>query len=99
MRDAEQGGLIGRMATDPELATLSGHAVTTFRVAVNRPFTTPNDRRRGGLLIDIVAWRQSAEFAANYLTKGRLIAVEGRLQSPPSTDRDGNKRRAAEVVW
>src|SRR5436309_480135 len=90
--------LIGRVANDPELKyTPSGIAVSTFRVAVNRPFKNANGENEADF-IDIVAWRQAAEFAANYLGKGRLIAVEGRLQIRSWTDREGGKRRAAEVV-
>jgi single-strand DNA-binding protein len=90
--------LIGRLANDPELKyTPSGVAVCTFRVAVNRPFTNAQGEREADF-IDIVAWRQSAEFAANYLGKGRLIAVEGRLQIRSYQAQDGTKRRVAEVV-
>lgn len=90
--------LIGRLATDPELKyTPSGHAVSTFRIAVNRPFANAQGEREADF-IDIVAWRQTAEFAANYLGKGRLVAVEGRLQIRSYQTQDGVKRRAAEVV-
>jgi single-strand DNA-binding protein len=90
--------LIGRVANDPELKyTPSGIAVSTFRVAVNRPYTNPQGEREADF-IDIVAWRQSAEFAANYLGKGRLVAVEGRLQIRSYTDREGVRRRTSEVV-
>jgi len=90
--------LIGRMATDPELKyTPSGHAVSTFRVAVNRQFSNANGEREADF-IDIVAWRQTAEFAANFLAKGRLIAVEGRLQVRSYQTQDGSKRRTTEVV-
>jgi single-strand DNA-binding protein len=90
--------LIGRMATDPELKyTPSGHAVSTFRIAVNRTYTNANGERDADF-IDIVAWRQTAEFAANYLGKGRLVAVEGRLQVRSYQTQDGQKRRATEVV-
>ena len=90
--------LIGHLANDPELKyTPSGVAVTTFRVAVSRPFTNQQGEREADF-IDIVAWRQAAEFAANYLGKGRLVAVEGRLQIRSYTDREGVRRRTAEVV-
>src|SRR5687767_3554839 len=90
--------LIGRVANDPELKyTPSGVAVSTFRVAVNRPFTNAQGEREADF-IDIVAWRQSAEFAANYLGKGRLVAVEGRLQIRSYQRADGTRGRAAEVV-
>ena len=89
--------LIGRLANDPELKyTPSGIAVTTFTLAVNR---IPNSQgEREADFIPIVAWRQSAEFAANYLTKGRLIAVDGRLQIRSWVAQDGTRRKSAEVV-
>ena len=90
--------LIGRLANDPELKyTPSGVPVSSFRVAVNRPFTNPNGEREADF-IDVVAWRQAAEFAANYLTKGRLVAVDGRLQIRSWVAQDGTRRRSAEVV-
>ncbi len=94
--------LIGRLANDPEAKyTPSGIAVTTFRIAVDRPMSA--EARQQGQekqtdFIDIVAWRQSAEFAANYLGKGRLVAVEGKLQIREYVTQDGQKRRSAEVV-
>jgi len=92
--------LIGRLATDPELKyTASGVAVTSFRIAVDRPFGGRNaEGEKETDFIDIVAWKQSAEFAANYLNKGRLIAVDGRLQIRNWVAQDGTKRRSAEVV-
>jgi len=90
--------LIGRVANDPELKyTPSGVAVSTFRVAVNRPFTNAQGEREADF-IDVVAWRQAAEFAANYLGKGRLVAVDGRLQIRSYQAQDGTRRRVAEVV-
>src|SRR5438067_11444641 len=91
--------LIGRLATDPELKyTPSGVAVTSFRIAADRQFTSKSTVENETDFIDIVAWRQSAEFAANYLNKGRLIAVDGRLQIRTWEAQDGTKRRSAEVV-
>jgi single-strand DNA-binding protein len=91
--------LIGRLATDPELKyTPSGVAVTSFRIAVDRPFGRNAEGEKETDFIDIVAWRQSAEFAANYLNKGRLVAVDGRLQIRSWVAQDGTKRRNAEVV-
>jgi single-strand DNA-binding protein len=92
--------LIGRLATDPELKyTASGVAVTSFRIAVDRAFGGRNaDGEKETDFIDIVAWKQSAEFAANYLNKGRLVAVDGRLQIRNWVAQDGTKRRSAEVV-
>lgn len=90
--------LVGRVALDPELKyTPSGVAVANLRVAVERPFTSSGGQRETDF-IDVVAWRQSAEFAANYLHKGRLVLVEGRLQVRNWTTQDGQKRRAYEVV-
>jgi single-strand DNA-binding protein len=94
--------LIGRLATDPELKyTPSGIAVTQFRLAVNRPISS--EARAQGTqeqadFIDIAAWRQNAEYAANYLQKGRLVLVEGRLQIRDYVDKEGQKRKATEVV-
>ncbi len=94
--------LIGRLATDPELKyTPSGIAVTQFRLAVDRPMSAEarqNGQEKQADFISIVAWRQSAEFAANYLGKGRLVAVEGRLQVREYVTQDGQKRRDVEVV-
>jgi single-strand DNA-binding protein len=94
--------LIGRLANDPELKwTPSGIPVTTFRLAVDRPISA--EARQSGQdkqadFIDIVAWRQAAEFASNYLGKGRLVAIEGRLQIRQYVAQDGGNRRVAEVV-
>jgi single-strand DNA-binding protein len=94
--------LIGRLVADPELKyTPSGIAVAQFRIAVDRPLS--NEARQAGQeksadFIDIVAWRQSAEFASQYLTKGRLVAVEGKLQIREYQTQDGQRRKAAEVV-
>src|SRR5258708_16036110 len=94
--------LIGRLATDPELKyTPSGIAVTDFRLAVNRPMSTEarqNGQEKQVDFISIVAWRQSAEYAAKYLGKGRLVAIEGRLHIRDYQTQDGQKRRDAEVV-
>jgi single-strand DNA-binding protein len=90
--------LVGRMCNDPELRyTPSGVAVANFRLAVHRQFTNQQGERETDF-IDIVAWRQDAEFAANYLTKGRLVLVEGRIQVRNWTTNDGQKRRSVEVV-
>lgn len=90
--------LIGRMGNDPELKyTPSGVAVASFRLAVNRNFKSQSGEQETDW-IDIVTWRQSAEFAANYLTKGRLVAVQGRLQTRTWVAQDGSKRKAVEVV-
>src|SRR5919199_5218286 len=94
--------LIGRLANDPELKfTPSGIAVTTFRIAVDRPISAEAraaGQKKQADFIDIVTWRQNAEFAANYLGKGRLVAVEGKLQIREYVTQDGQRRKAAEVV-
>ncbi|MGB4378618.1 MAG: single-stranded DNA-binding protein [Limnochordia bacterium] len=90
--------LIGRLVADPQLRyTQSGVAVTSFTIAVDRSFTSQNGERETDF-IDIVTWRKLAETCANYLNKGRLVAVEGRLQIRSYDDRDGIRRKAAEVV-
>ncbi|MBP6963338.1 MAG: single-stranded DNA-binding protein [Armatimonadetes bacterium] len=89
--------LIGRLATDPELKyTASGIAVTSFLLAVDRRPNSQGEKETD--FIRIVAWRQSAEFAANYLTKGRLVSVDGKLQTRSWVAQDGTRRNAAEVV-
>ena len=91
--------LMGRLTRDPELRhTQSGTAVASFSLAVDRDFKSRDGGERTTDFIDIVAWRNTAEFASKYLTKGRMAVVEGRLQLRDWTDRDGNKRRSAEVV-
>jgi single-strand DNA-binding protein len=91
--------LIGRMGRDPELRyTPSGIPVCSFSIAVDRPVAANAQGERETDWIDIVAWRQQAEFAANYLGKGRLVAVDGRLQIRSWIAQDGTKRKAAEVV-
>jgi single-strand DNA-binding protein len=91
--------LIGRLANDPELKyTPSGVALSSFRVAVNRPMAPNSQGEREADFIDVVAWRQNAEFAANYLSKGRLVAVEGRLQVRSWVQDDGSRRKWTEVV-
>ncbi|HUT74780.1 MAG TPA: single-stranded DNA-binding protein [Armatimonadota bacterium] len=90
--------LVGRMCNDPELRyTPSGVAVANFRLAVDRPFTNKQGERETDF-IDIVAWKQDAEFAANYLTKGRLVLIDGRIQVRTWETQDGQRRRSVEVV-
>ena len=90
--------LIGRVVADPELRyTPNGVAVTTLRVAVDRRFKSQSGEKETDFF-DVIAWRQSAEFAANYLTKGRLIGVQGRLQQRSWVQADGQKRSKIEVV-
>ena len=91
--------LMGRLTRDPELRrTGSGIAVTSFTVAVDRDFTSRDSGERETDFIDCVAWRNTAEFVSKYFTKGRMAVVSGRLQIRGWTDKEGNKRRTAEVV-
>ena len=91
--------LMGRLARDPELRhTQTGTPVASFRLAVDRDFKDKTTGEKATDWIDVVAWRQTAEFVSRFLTKGRMAVVEGRLQIRDWTDRDGNKRTSAEVV-
>ena len=91
--------IMGRLARDPELRhTQSGTAVTSFTLAVDRDFKDKNTGERQTDWIDVVAWRGTGEFVSRYFTKGRMAVVEGRLQIRDWTDKEGNKRRSAEVV-
>ena len=90
--------LIGRLPADPNLRyTQSGNAVANFTLAVDRPFTNQGGEK-GTDFIDIVTWRKLAEIVANNLEKGRLVAVEGRLQIRSYEDQNGVRRKAAEIV-
>ena len=90
--------LMGRLCKSPELRrTQSGTAVTSFTLAVDRDFKGQNGEKETDF-IDIVAWRNTAEFVCNYFAKGRMAVVEGRLQIRNWTDKNGNKRSSAEVV-
>ena len=91
--------IMGRLTRDPELRrTGSGVAVASFTVAVDRDFSGRDGGEKETDFIDCVAWRQTGEFVSKYFTKGRMIVVSGRLQIRSWTDKDGNKRRTAEVV-
>ena len=91
--------IMGRLTRDPELRrTGSGVAVASFTVAVDRDFGGRDGGEKETDFIDCVAWRQTGEFVSKYFTKGRLIVVSGRLQIRSWTDKEGNKRRTAEVV-
>ena len=91
--------IMGRLARDPELRhTQTGTAVASFRLAVDRDFKDKATGEKGTDWIDVVAWRQTAEFVSRYFTKGRMAVVEGRLQIRDWTDKDGGKRTTAEVV-
>ena len=91
--------LMGRLTRDPELRhTQTGTPVASFSLAVDRDFKDKTTGEKSTDFIDIVAWRQTAEFVSRFFTKGRMAVVEGRLQLRDWTDRDGNKRRTAEVI-
>lgn len=91
--------LMGRLTRDPELRqTQSGTAVASFSLAVDRDFSDKSTGQRATDFIDIVAWRNTAEFVSKYFSKGRMAVVEGRLQIRSWEDNNGNKRRSAEVV-
>ena len=92
--------LMGRLTRDPELRrTGSGIPVASFSLAVDRDFGSNRETgEKETDFIDIVAWRSTAEFVSKYFTKGRMAVVSGRLQIRSWQDKDGNKRRSAEVV-
>ena len=90
--------IMGRLTRDPELRrTQNGTAVAGFALAVDRDYKNADGTKETDF-IEVVAWRSSAEFVSKYFTKGRMAIVEGRLQIRDWTDKDGNKRRNAEVV-
>ena len=90
--------LMGRLTRDPELRrTQAGTAVVSFSLAVDRDYKDQSGEKETDF-IDIVAWRNTAEVVSKYFTKGRMAVVEGRLQIRDWTDKDGGKRRSAEVI-
>ena len=91
--------IMGRLTRDPELRrTGSGTAVASFSLAVDRDYSPKDGGERETDFIDCVAWRQTGEFVSKYFTKGRMAVVSGRLQIRNWTDKEGNKRRSAEIV-
>ena len=91
--------IMGRLTRDPELRyTQSQTPVASFTVAVDRDFASRDGGERQTDFIDVVAWRQTAEFVSKYFNKGSMVVVSGRLQIRDWTDREGGKRRSAEVV-
>ncbi len=91
--------IMGRLTRDPELRrTGSGVAVASFTVACDRDFSGKDGGEKETDFIDCVAWRQTGEFVSKYFTKGRMAVVSGRLQIRSWTDKEGNKRRTAEIV-
>lgn len=90
--------LMGRLVADPELkTTTNGISVTSFRIAVDRAYVKAGEERKADF-IDIVAWRQTAEFVCRNFNKGALIAVDGQIQSRNYETKDGQKRTAIEIV-
>lgn len=91
--------IMGRITRDLELRrTQDGTAVTSFTVAVDDDFKSKATGEKKTYFLDVVAWRQAAEFACQYLSKGRMVVVEGKLTVRDWTDKDGNKRRNAEII-
>lgn len=91
--------LMGRLTSDPEhKQTPNGVSVTSFSIAVDRNFADKSTGNRGTDFINLVAWRQTADFICKYFAKGRMIAVEGAIQTRNYEDKQGNKRTAFEVV-
>ena len=89
--------LMGRLTADPELRTTqSGKSVVSFSMAVERDFQQDGERQAD--FIDVVAWRGTAEFICKYFRKGQMLAIVGHIQTRTYTDKDGNKRKAVEVV-
>lgn len=90
--------VMGRLTKDPELRrTGSGTAVTNFTLAVERDFKDSNGGKETDF-IEVVTWRNTAEFVSKYFAKGRMVCVNGRLQIRDYTDKDGNKRKVSEIV-
>jgi len=91
--------IMGRLTRDPELRhTQTGTPVASFTLAVDRDFKDKATGEKATDFIDVVAWRQTAEFVSRYFTKGRMAVAEGRLQIRDWTDREGGKRRSAEII-
>ena len=91
--------IMGRLTRDPELRrTGSGIAVTSFTIAVDRDFSNKESGEKETDFIDCVAWRNTGEFVSKYFKKGSMAVVSGKLQIRNWTDKDGNKRRSAEVI-
>ena len=90
--------IMGRLVADPELRTTTqGNSVCSFRIACDRSYVQQGQERQADF-IDIVAWRQQADFVSKYFQRGSLIAVEGSLQTRQYQDKNGNNRTAVEVV-
>ncbi len=90
--------LVGRLTADPELKqTTSGISVCSFSIACDRPFSSKSGEKQTDF-INIVAWRQNAEFISKYFSKGRAIGIDGSIQTRNYEDKNGNRRTAVEVV-
>lgn len=90
--------IMGRLVADPELRTTGGGiSVTSFCVAVDRNFVRPGEERKADF-INVVAWRQTADFVTRYFRKGSMIAVQGSIQTRSYEDKNGVKRTAVEIV-
>ncbi len=90
--------IMGRLVADPQLRqTAQGISVASFCVACDRNFVRQGEQRQADF-IDVVAWRQQAEFVSKYFQKGSMIAIEGTLQTRSYQDKNGNNRKAVEVV-
>ncbi len=90
--------LMGRLVADPELRTTNtGVSVTSFTIAVDRSFVRQGEERQADF-IDIVAWRNTADFVCKYFRKGSMIAVQGSIQTRNYEDKNGNKRKSTEII-
>lgn len=90
--------IMGRLVADPELRTTTGGtSVTSFCVAVDRNYVKPGEERQADF-INVVAWRQTADFVTRYFRKGSMIAVQGSIQTRSYEDKTGAKRTAVEIV-
>lgn len=88
--------LMGRLTKDPEMRNANGKPVVSFSIACERDYVSDGEKKTD--FIDIVAWRSTAEFVCKYFRKGSMLVAVGRLQMRDWTDKDGNKRRNAEIV-
>ena len=89
--------IMGRLTADPELReTQSGISVARFSVAVERPYSKDGERQTD--FLDVVAWRNAADFVCRYFVKGQMIAIFGSIQARTYTDRDGNRHKSVEIV-
>ena len=90
--------IMGRLVADPELrSTGTGVSVTSFTIAVDKSYVRQGEERQADF-IDVVAWRQTAEFVCKYFHKGSMIAVQGSIQTRNYEDKNGNKRKSTEII-